>query len=125
MKIRITAVCLSVFLFSAVTTTPSRAKADEMRTFLLSCAYGTLIGAGIGLATVAVSDDPGSHTQNVAKGASLGLYAGIAWGLYLDYGRGSSGADVTWQRSSPIWIQADASEGHIQGASLHWMSLQF
>jgi hypothetical protein len=106
-------------------TLPMKAKANEMRTFLLSCAYGTAIGAAVGLATVAVSDDPGGKSQNIARGASLGLYAGIAMGLYLNYGRESAGSqDFTLQRS-PVWIQADAAAGKISGASLHWLSYQF
>jgi hypothetical protein len=125
MKKRSLALLTSILMFSTVMT-PALAKADEMRTFLLSCAYGTVIGAAVGLATVAVSDDPGAHTQNISKGASLGLYAGIGLGLYLNYGRGSSaGQDMTLQKISPVWIQADSAQGHIQGGSLHWTGLQF
>lgn len=125
MKNRITAALVSLLLASSVLVTPNQAKADEMRTFLLSCAYGTLIGAAVGLATVAVSDDPSSHSQNIAKGASLGLYAGIGLGLYLDYGRSSSSSEATLQKKSPVWIQADSDQGHVRGASLHWTTLQF
>lgn len=53
-----------------------------MRTFLSDCAYGTIGGALVGLATVAISDNPGGKITNVARGASLGLYAGIGYGLY-------------------------------------------
>ena len=53
-----------------------------MRTFLTDCAYGTIGGALVGLATVAISDNPGGKINNVARGASLGLYAGIGFGLY-------------------------------------------
>lgn len=108
--------------------TPVQAKASEMRTFLLSCAYGTMIGAAVGLATVAVSDDPGSKSQNIARGASLGLYAGIGLGLYLNYGRGGQQAgsqDLTMTKMSPIWLQADSNQGHVEGASLHWLGYQF
>jgi hypothetical protein len=126
MKNRLVAALVSVLLASPIVITPSHAEADEMRTFLLSCAYGTMIGAAVGLATVAISDDPGAHTQNIAKGASLGLYAGIGLGLYLDYGRQSSAnSDLTLKKMSPIWLQADSAQGHVQGGSLHWMSYRF
>ncbi len=61
---------------------PPGAKADDLREFLLSCGYGTLIGATIGFGTVAFSDNPEGKTANIAKGASLGLYFGIGMGLY-------------------------------------------
>lgn len=106
---------------------PKPAQAGEMKTFLLSCAYGTMIGAAVGLASVAVSDDPSHHGQNIAKGASLGLYAGIGLGLYLNYGRSSSAdtQDVEFKEISPMWLQADSHKGQIQGASVHWTTLQF
>ncbi|MFP5519622.1 MAG: hypothetical protein ACLGGX_06940 [Bdellovibrionia bacterium] len=50
--------------------------------FLKSCAYGTMGGAALGLASLALVDKPSEHTANVARGASLGLYAGIAYGWY-------------------------------------------
>jgi hypothetical protein len=58
-------------------------ESDRMRRFLVACGYGTLIGAAVGAASLAFTDDPGSKTMNIAKGASLGLYGGIGVGLYL------------------------------------------
>jgi hypothetical protein len=78
------AIVISFQLFSSVT------KAAELRDFLMSCAYGTAAGALVGLATLAFSEDPSKNFSNVAKGASLGLYAGIGMGLYMIYGDGSS-----------------------------------
>lgn len=74
-------VCL-IFSFLSVQS----ARADQMKEFLMSCAYGTAAGALVGVATLAFTDDPGSHMNNIARGASLGLYAGIGMGLYLVYG---------------------------------------
>lgn len=54
-----------------------------MRTFLMSCAYGTGAGAVVGLTTLAFSDRPSENLSQVAKGASLGLYVGMGVGLYL------------------------------------------
>ncbi len=70
----------SFLFFSSIT------KSDELKNFLLTCAYGTAAGAGLGMATVAFAEDPSSKTSNIAKGASLGLYAGIAVGWYVNYG---------------------------------------
>ncbi len=56
---------------------------DQMTRFLKSCAYGTLGGAALGLVSISFSDDPGGRVNQVARGASLGLYAGIGYGYYL------------------------------------------
>ena len=50
--------------------------------FLKACGYGALIGAGVGVVTLVTENKPGSHYENVAKMASLGLYGGIAYGAY-------------------------------------------
>ncbi|MCB0385592.1 MAG: hypothetical protein KDD43_09375, partial [Bdellovibrionales bacterium] len=47
--------------------------------------YGVLAGALVGTATLAFEDKPGDNLQNVARGASIGLYAGILLGLYVVY----------------------------------------
>jgi len=56
--------------------------ANDLRTFLKNCAWGTIGGAAVGVASLAFTDKPSESWSNVAKGASLGLYAGIAYGLY-------------------------------------------
>lgn len=58
------------------------ASAADLRTFLKDCAYGVLIGAGVGVVSLAVADKPGDNLNNIARGASLGLYGGIAYGVY-------------------------------------------
>ncbi len=65
-------------LFSQV----PQAQAQNLRSFVKSCAWGTLLGAGAGVVSLAFVDKPGESWGNVAKGASLGLYAGIGYGLY-------------------------------------------
>jgi hypothetical protein len=82
------AIVISFQLFSSVT------KAAELRDFLMSCAYGTAAGALVGLATLAFSEDPSKNFSNVAKGASLGLYAGIGMGLYMVYGESSTSSSM-------------------------------
>lgn len=76
----------TVFLSGLLLISPRLANAEELKNFLLSCAYGTAAGAAIGLSTVAFAEDPSSKTVNIAKGASLGLYAGMAIGWYMNYG---------------------------------------
>lgn len=60
----------------------STASAASLRDFLKTCAYGTMAGAAAGVVSMGFTDNPGDSWGNVAKGASLGLYAGIAYGLY-------------------------------------------
>lgn len=58
------------------------AEASALSQFLRSCAYGTGIGAVLGVVSLALTDKPGDSVGNIAKGASLGLYGGIAYGFY-------------------------------------------
>ena len=60
---------------------PSLVHAADLKKFLKSCAWGTLMGAGAGVVSLAFADKPSENWNNVAKGASLGLYGGIAYGL--------------------------------------------
>lgn len=54
--------------------------------FVMSCTYGVLAGTLVGAATLAFEDQPGDNLNKVARGASLGLYAGILLGFYVVYG---------------------------------------
>lgn len=71
------------FLFSVMISTAwtSPAQASEFTRFLRTCAWGTLGGALVGTASLILEDKPSEHTINIARGASLGLYAGIIYGL--------------------------------------------
>ena len=74
----------SLIAFMGVVTLPtSRAEAEPMREFILSCAYGTLAGTLVGVASLAFSDKPGDNLNRVARGASIGLYGGILLGAYI------------------------------------------
>lgn len=55
--------------------------AKDLRGFLKNCAWGTLGGATAGVVSLVFIDKPNESWGNVARGASLGLYAGIAYGL--------------------------------------------
>lgn len=75
---------LMFFMMITLLRSP-QAKAEASREFLLSCTYGVLAGALVGAASLAVEDDPASKMHRVARGASLGLYAGILLGAYVVY----------------------------------------
>ncbi len=62
-----------------------RAFAGAEKEFIMSCTYGVLAGTLVGAATLAFTKNPGDNLQNVARGASLGLYAGIGLGYYTVY----------------------------------------
>lgn len=56
--------------------------AASVKSFLNGCAWGVVGGASAGIVSLAFTDKPSESWNNVARGASLGLYAGIAYGLY-------------------------------------------
>lgn len=74
---------LKVFILSSLLVLNFQiVQAQELKSFLSSCGYGTLIGAGVGLASLVFEKKPNESYSNIARGASLGLYAGIGVGLY-------------------------------------------
>ncbi|MEY4616006.1 MAG: hypothetical protein RJB66_966 [Pseudomonadota bacterium] len=48
--------------------------------------YGIVAGALAGGTAIALSEDPGSNLAPVAKGASLGLYAGLIVAIFKNMG---------------------------------------
>ncbi len=78
--------------FAQGTSTDTRPQ-NKTREFMLSATYGALAGALVGGASLAFSDRPGDNLNKVARGASLGLYAGILLGLYVVYGSRGGGSD--------------------------------
>lgn len=98
--------------------------ASKMSTFLKSCAYGTLGGAVIGLGTLAVSENPGGKMSNVARGASLGLYAGIAYGFYVLNKKNEPVTDVELGENF-IYFEPLAANQKIEGAQINWVPLSF
>lgn len=69
-------------LFLSLSLWAPVSEAQSLRGFLKNCAWGTVAGAGVGVVSLAFEDQPGDSWNNVARGASLGLYAGIAYGIY-------------------------------------------
>lgn len=106
-------------LVLALVLSSASGRAETMKNFLLSCAYGTAAGAVVGLASVALSDKPSDNSMNIARGASLGLYAGIGFGIF---------EMNQSQSSSAVWIQPlmnnDGSR-KVQGLEAQFLVSQF
>jgi len=98
---------------------------DNMTIFLKSCAYGAAAGAVLGLASLAISENPDGKMSNVARGASLGLYAGIGFGLYTIYGNKRSNSDADLTALDPIWISPVQRDHQIAGVQLNWAHFSF
>lgn len=77
----VAAIILSLSIFSH----PLARAENETREFVMSCTYGVLAGTLVGAASLAFASKPGDSMFRVARGASLGLYAGILLGLYVIY----------------------------------------
>lgn len=62
---------------------PLSSYAYGVRDFITTAGKGILVGATLGVVSLAFEDHPEDSWNNVARGASLGLYGGIAYGFYL------------------------------------------
>jgi len=61
---------------------PAQAAMDQKaKVFLTTTVYGTAGGALLGIASLVYENKP----RRIAQGASLGLYAGILFGVYVLY----------------------------------------
>lgn len=67
------------FVFLTIPVEKAHALDPKGKAFLIICTYGTVGGALLGFATMAF----GTNSRAIAQGASLGLYAGIAFGGYV------------------------------------------
>lgn len=82
------AVFISFLTLAILVPSPGWAQGQNsttMREFVMSCTYGVLAGTLVGAASLAFTDQPGENLNRVARGASLGLYAGILLGIYVVY----------------------------------------
>lgn len=114
--------CLSV-LFQT-----QASHANQARSFIRACTFGVLTGALVGTAMLAFEDQPGENLQQIARGASLGLYVGIGLGLWVMYGNpgGSSEpsndellnaiGDGASLEPPPVYLVPLISENRIEGA---------
>lgn len=94
-------------------------EAQSLKRFLTSCAWGTLGGAGVGVVSLALEDKPSQSWNNVARGASLGLYAGIAYGLY------SANRQPEMYQQPEFAIAPTFKKGQLDGAQVFATVLDF
>lgn len=83
MKAQLTRTTLIALFAISLIQFPLKARADETRDFVMSCTYGVLAGTLVGAASLSFTDKPGDKLYRIARGASLGLYAGILLGWYV------------------------------------------
>lgn len=84
--------------------------------FIMACTYGVLAGTLIGAASLAFVDKPSDNLNKVARGASLGLYAGILLGAYVIYVVPDDGEEDNPLISKNFLILPTWSEKGIDGA---------
>lgn len=112
---------------------PVQARAEPTRELFMSAAYGVLAGTLVGAATLAFTDHPGDNLKNIARGASLGLYAGILLGLYVVYvvpGEGDEDSDGDYAPGDsgsirPILSPIVSDTGTLEGAHVSAKVLSF
>ena len=94
---------VAILTLSFLSPQKSHAMVDAKgKAFLIICTYGTVGGALLGFASLAF----GSNSRAIAQGASLGLYAGIAFGSYVIASHGQQGqadeyVDPAYQQPQP------------------------
>ncbi len=79
--IRTAARWLALITLVAAWAPPARAADAEMGDVLVNGFYGGLIGALVGAAVMALTDDPGEHTEYLLTGAGIGVIAGTVYGV--------------------------------------------
>lgn len=99
---------------------------DDLSVFLKSSGYGAAAGAVVGLASLALSENPDSKINNVARGASIGLYAGIIFGLSSIQSRPPA---IRSDDGTSFWISPLFHSTHAQtsfeGLGLNWAILYY
>lgn len=96
---------------------------NASREFLMSCTYGVLAGTLVGAASLAFTDKPGDNLNRVARGASIGLYAGILLGAYVVYFVPEEEPDGLSSQS--ILIYPTLSPEGVDGAAFDWTITRF
>ena len=92
---------LAICFFSEIPTT---AEAGSGKEFVTSIIYGTLAGTLVGAATLAFTSNPGDNLNNVARGASYGMYAGILLGVLASSGAPDSSPGDPSKELSPSQV---------------------
>lgn len=60
----------------------ARAASSSLEVVLTDSLWGAGIGALAGAATLAFMDHPGDHLERIYQGAAIGLFIGMAFGVY-------------------------------------------
>ena len=93
-------------------------RGEEIKTFLSACGYGTLTGAGLGLASLVFEKKPNESYGNIARGASLGLYGGMLYGWMLLNQKQSANQDLTQKKAeNPFAFWLFPANSDIDGKS--------
>lgn len=109
---------------------PQARAGNEMKEFIMACTYGVLAGTLVGASTLAFESRPGENLSAVARGASLGLYAGIALGVYVVYyvpnlaPPEETGVALRSQ-IPPLTIYPVFNSNGIDGFAAHWRLAEF
>jgi hypothetical protein len=97
------AVLLLVFLSSCIFA--------RFEAIFKSCGYGTMAGAGLGLASLVFEKKPNESYGNIPRGASLGLYGGIAYGLFaMNTPAAKNDNDIVDLPSNKLFVYPTAME---------------
>ena len=107
-------------------TVESESSQSPMRSFLMTCAYGFGIGAAVGLTSLLFTEDPSSHLNQIAKGASLGLYVGMAIGAYkANHPTKSKSSDSDLGYLPKVIIQPTFSNTKLDGGQVSVTAFRF
>lgn len=104
--------CLSA---PALALEPARPPETKLGRFLKTCAWGFGIGAAAGTVSLVFEDKPSEHTINIARGASLGLYGGIIYGL-VDAENQARSRQARPEIDDYIGVRPVIEQGRLDGA---------
>lgn len=111
-------ICLIAMLTAMTLFSNSAVASSDLKSFLKYSAYGAMGGAVAGVASLALTDKPSDHTGNIARGASLGLYAGIGYGIYKMNSQ-DIGQDEIMDKGFS-WAPQIQTSGDISGLNLQY-----
>lgn len=109
----------SLIVFLLVILQVQIASAQDLKSFLKNCVWGVIGGASVGVISLAFTDKPSESWNNVTKGASLGLYVGMAYGL------SQINNTPTEDQHPDFTIIPDLHEGKLNGAHIVGTVLNF
>jgi hypothetical protein len=113
-----------IFIISLLVSSSCFAS-SKFTDFLKSCGYGALAGAGVGVLSLAIENKPSEHYANVTRGASLGLYAGVAYGIYEMTKAPEYNYHQDYDYSSQIIIMPKLEQARIDGIEVGSTILNF